>query len=452
MPAIGLRSRFFALILIVVLLVLGSSIFLYSILLRRERLASIDQQVRETAAALVDSELGDLRKIDFDEADNIISEELGVSRIGKFFVIRNSKGDVIFESSSAGLLPTQAPQSGTWFELSRNGKFIRGLNLKLARIPDRTLQVGLMLDESIVYPNYFSRTSLIFAVFVFLFSMAVSFFLASLLMKPIAKLGTFLTDVAEASRKQALLPTVPEEILADPKMDARDEFERVVAGLNALIHKINKNYQFSRLWAYQMAHELKTPLSIARMEIEKIQKKHSWPASEFASFESENRKISDTINAFLGWAELENSSQQKYLYMNRLGEITAQIVHRLDEAGNRIQLEIGEESSVLSNPHHLEQLILNLIQNSLVHSPPETPVKVRVSNLELIVEDQGGGIPKEVLERLGEPFNRRHTQQKTERGHGLGLAWIMSICRLYNWEIKFSNEGVGTKARVYFQP
>jgi len=126
----GLRLRFFVTISIVLITVIIGSIYFYSLLLERERHLLIDQQVRETAAALVDSELGDLRQIDFERADEIISDELGETRIGKFFIIRNAQGEIIFESASAKLLPViDVPKDPRWFTIKEKGKFIRGLNL-----------------------------------------------------------------------------------------------------------------------------------------------------------------------------------------------------------------------------------------------------------------------------------------------------------------------------------
>ena len=441
MPAIGLRSRFFAIILFVVAAVMTASVLLYSAVLRRERMSLIDQQVRETATALVDSELGDLRKIDFDEAEDLISEELGGSRIGKFVVIRNAAGQVIFQTASARLLPiSQFPQDPQWFEYRNNGKYIRGLNLKLPRIPDRFLQVGLLLDESIVDPDYFSAATLFFAACALLAAVVVSFLLTSFLLRPIANLERFLTEMNETSRRQSLLPLVPATIVAEPDPKSHDEFERMVANLNSLIVKVNKNYQFSRLWAYQMAHELKTPLSIANVEIERIQKRLGLSGSEFADLNFENQKIAQTISAFLAWAELENSTAPQTLFATRLGEVVKNVARRLDPQGLRLHLSIQGEALLACNPHHIEQLLQNLMRNALIHGAPEAAVQVQVNGLQLRIRNEGPSIPVEVRERLGEPFNRGVVRDPGVKGHGLGLAWVVSVCRLYDWKIDFQSQ------------
>lgn len=457
MPVTGLRARFFAIILAVLMVVTTGSVYLYSIFLREERLKLIDQQVRETAAVLLNSELADLadlRKIDFAKADEIISEELGESRIGKFFIIRNSHGDTIYESGSAQLLPvTDIPKDQRWFQITKNSKFIRGLNLELPRVPDRTLQVGLLLDESLVNPSYFSQSSLTFLGVVFFLGLIVSLLLTSFLLRPIARLDRFLTDVTTATRRQTVLPPVPRDVMKDPRAQSRDEFERVIAGLNALIEKINKNYQFSRLWAYQMAHELKMPLARAGIEIERLQKRFKISDDDVGDLTSENRRISETINSFLSWAELENSAQQRHLFMNRLAPIVQGSVERVEKGAEpsiQIRLNVHADPMIPANPQHLEQLVLNLLQNAVFHGAGGDVV-VDVHEGKLVIEDRGPGMPEDVIARLGEPFNRGQAATAGVKGHGLGLAWVVSVARLYGWEVRFEAVNPGTRVTLSFE-
>ncbi len=447
-----MRRRFFLTILAVLLIVTAGSIFTHSLFLKQERLRLIDQQVRETASALVDSELGDLRKIDFEQADAIISEELGESRIGKFFIIRNAQDKIIFKSTSAQVLSiTEIPRKPQWVQLNSNGKFIRILNLQLPRFPDRTLQVGLVLDEHLIVPNYFSLSSVAFIAMVLAIGFLATLFLTSFLLSPIARLENFISKVSGQSRTNPLLPSIPNDILSNSNASSSDEFDKMVTGLNVLISKVNMNYQFSRIWAYQMAHELKTPLALLNMEIEKLQKRAQLDQSEMQGVLGEVGKMSETIGSFLSWAELENSSQQKHLFVNRVGSIAQSICHRIENTfPNRIALDIKSDPIVVSSPQHLEQLISNLLINALSYSPLSTPVTIDVTSDSLEVCDSGRGIPREVLDRLGEPFNRGESGQYKDKGHGLGLAWVNSVCRLYSWDLKIASTDVGTKIVIKF--
>lgn len=185
-----MRLRFFLTILTVLTITSVSVIVLHAAFLRRERLTLIDQQVRATATALFNSELSDLRKFSIEHVDDIISEELGESRFGKFFIVRNSKGDIIFESSSAKFLPRKdIPRNNTWITLETEENFIRVLNLKLPRIPDRTLQVGVVWTSELVHPKYFSFSTLVLFLAVLGVGSIASLFLTSFLLRPIARLS-----------------------------------------------------------------------------------------------------------------------------------------------------------------------------------------------------------------------------------------------------------------------
>lgn len=405
----------------------------------------IDQQVRETASVLIDSEIAGLRKIDFEQADEIISEELGESRIGKFFVLRNSQGETIYESASARLLPVaELPREAKWFELTVNGKYLRGLNLALPRIPDRTLQVGLVLDEALVHPSLFSSSTLSFFGAVLVIGLVVSLLLTSFLLKPVARLEGFLSSQAQGREGPSRLSEVPAGVFGSPKPDSSDEFERLVAGLNRLIGRVNRSHDLSRLWAYQMAHELKTPLSRLQIQIEKLESGGEGLKIS-PHLDRESRRISETINSFLSWAELENSTQRRHLFMNKASEKLQDVIQS-EDLSHRIQLEVEQDCLIPASPHHLEQLFRNLVGNALKHTSSD--VKVKLAGRTLFVEDQGQGLPEKVLKRIGEPFNRGESLQP---GHGLGLAWVGSVCRHYewNWAVE-SCEPKGTRIRVDF--
>lgn len=448
-----MRRRYFLITFLVLILVTVVTVFFHSYLLRRERLEFIDQQVRATAAALVDSELSDLRKFDFDRADEIISEELGESRIGKFFVIHNSKGETIFESSSATLLPMLAlPHDVQWFELRSRGKYIRGLNLKLPRIQDRTLQVGVILDDSLVDPGFFTNPfPLLLAVILFI-GLGSALLLTSFLLRPIASISAFLAEIGSNDFRGDQLPALPPSIAPKTNAPSNDEFENVLLALNRLIERVNRHQRFSKLWAFQMAHELKTPLAIATIELEKLQDRRDLSDDELKEIAQEHRQISEIIGSFLGWAELENTAQMKNLHLNSPLATLTPLLERLPGAKDRVDLDVETTAAIPANRAHFDQLMTNVLGNALLHSPPGSRVLVRFRDGLLEIENQGVAPPEEVLARLGEPFNRGSTSDPSGRkGHGLGLAWAISICRLYDWNFKFASENDRILTRIRFK-
>ena len=102
-------------------------------------------------------------------------------------------------------------------------------------------------------------------------------------------------------------------------------------------------------------------------------------------------------------------------------------------------------------PMLLHELIYNLVDNALAHTPAGGNVVLRVLSPALLeVEDDGPGIPPEERERVFERFYRRNPQSG---GSGLGLAIVGEICRAHRAEIELAQgELGGLLVRVSFPP
>jgi len=231
-----------------------------------------------------------------------------------------------------------------------------------------------------------------------------------------------------------------------------DEFSRLLVGLGELIQKINRNYKISRFWTFQLAHELKTPLSILSVEIENAESSGTIHSPLGVSLRNELQRATDVVSSFLSWAELEHANPNKMLYANRISNVLSEIVERTkSQYGNRLAIHIKNEIEVLAHPAHIQQILLNLIINALKYSPSQELVTVTCENVKLTIVDRGPGIPALVLTRLGEPFNRGPNLNSPEGGHGLGLAWAYSVSKLYGWNLDIlAPEGGGTAITIEF--
>lgn len=425
-----MRSRFFLILFLVLLIVSSATVYLHSVFVRIERFSFLDQEVRNTALPLIDSEVFELRRVNFERIDAIISEEIGESRIGKFFVVRNQKGEILYQSGSAQILGlSKVPQDPQWISMNHRGKFIRVLNLKLPKFPDRTLQVGAIVDEQIVDPPFFSESSLMLFSSLLGIGLLVSYLLTSFLLEPISNLAQFLRKVSSQLKTNLSLPQFAENSSVKIFSLNKDEFSDMIIALNQLVEKINRQNNISRLWASQMAHELKTPLARLQVQIEQSLGDKNTAREEIG-------KISEVINSFLAWAELENTAADRNLHALDLSLLLNEIVED-SGACSRFLLNLNP-LVVVAHPTHLQTFLVNLIRNALVHTSGE--IRIEIQGQTLILSDEGPGLSETVVSRLGQPFNRSSTHKQ---GHGLGLAWIVSICKLYEWVYHFENKSTG---------
>lgn len=446
-----MRSRYIIIIFSVLTVVTLAATFLHSHILKQERIEQIDQQVRDTAARLLDSQLATIENVNLEKIDDMLSTELGETRIGKLFLIRNEKGEIIFQSVSAKMLGIKdVPSAPKWATFIKNGKYIRVLNLDLPKIPNRTMQVGIVVATSLIYPDYFSRTNILFMVSLLLIGLLTAFALTNTLLIPISRFVSFLSSITEAP--MTTLPPLPDHLARLKRAKYKnDELSLLIDKFSDLIEKVNRGNKLSRVWSYQMAHELKTPLAIIQGEVANGKMNRAIDPKLADSIQSEIIDASEVVTTFLTWAELENATEQKNLFAISVSKVVEDIQLRLNKKfPNRLVVEIENHFTVLTNMQHFEYVVLNLISNALTYSAADKQVRVKVFSHSISIKDSGCGIPKMVLDRIGEPFNKGLRADGGARGHGLGLAYVQSVCKLYGWQFRIQSNQNGSEIILGF--
>jgi signal transduction histidine kinase len=439
-----LRLRYFLITSIVLLFVSLFSLWAHNYTASKDQVTNIVTILKQTATTLqqidwANSSGNDLQRIEF-----ILKEELGDSQLNRFFIMRDQAGQVFYKSDLVSILKLEdIATSPTLLHVIKNDSEIRVYNITDQRFPDKILQVGL------IHPNSFGKEFTKISLLTLFFSIGAlgilsSWLLSGVLFSPIKEVGAFLSSATIALDRRGVLPSVPQELFTF--LGKKDELRLLTENLNSLLNKINQNYKTSRLWGAQMAHELKTPLSQLLLHIESTSDVSS-PATQksFAYIYS----IKNTIDAFLDWAELENSghSQQKYEDIPVPLAVRGVVSMLTTEEKERIQLHITEELVVHANINHLSQIVSNLLSNALKYS--DGKINIEISRSAIRILDHGQGIPYEVLEKIGDPFNFGNSKLQ-KKGHGLGLAWVKTICNLYGWKLNIESNDRGTKTSIKF--
>lgn len=418
---------------------------------RNERLMFLDEQIRQTATSVVESKLSELKTYDDDEAEEIISEELGPQRIGKFFIVRNADGDILFETQNISLIEVEIPQDSKWVTVKTSKHFIRALNLSLPRYPTRTLQVGAIVDANFISLAYLSKRSYVAILVILIVIFILTWLLSSSLFAPVGALAQYLNQVTKNLDDQAEVAPVPKSLGSLENKNSRysqDEFTTLLNAINDMATKLNVSRKFMRSWTFQMAHELKTPLTILNRDFEIISERYKIDKMHIQEVQRSIGKLSQTISSFLDWAELTGRQIPENLFVVNIEDVVVGCANNLNKVfGDRITLHEKENFKVLCNPLHLEQLISNILSNALKYS--EGPIALSYQSNTLTIKDEGPGIPQDVLSRMGSPFNTSSSAVSKQKGVGLGLAWIKTICDLYRWGFQFKVEP-GTTVEIRF--
>ena len=412
----------------------------------QERIRLIDQQIEVIASNLIES---DLENAEASEISDLVAEALGEDPAITLISLYTHRGDLVFRNQNAIKilgdveLPTNVPRAT--YEVKDHR--VRALNIELS-YGAYILQVALVLDAFELSWDRLAKETAGYAALVLIVMLVASFLLTKWLLRPLREIGGYLKNYAEtvgSTNGTAALP-----LFLTKKIQANDEFSELLRGVQSLREKMDSRFKLNQATAAQMAHELKTPLTFIRNSLEIAENRVELSQSSdlkklLRNAEVEIDQLSNIINEFLSWSRFEytQTPATETLHALKLGKILAEIVDKLNSlSGSRIDLHIDKEETVFAKPELLEQVLRNLLENALKFSPENKNVRVSLKGYNLEIIDEGPGIPKHVLDRLGEPFNQGATEE-AGRSTGLGLAWVNSICHHYGWTLKFSSSGPG---------
>jgi signal transduction histidine kinase len=116
--------------------------------------------------------------------------------------------------------------------------------------------------------------------------------------------------------------------------------------------------------------------------------------------------------------------------------------------GHDPEIDAGSSVIVEGWRDDLHRMVLNLLENSLRHTPPGTPVRVRArtvgNEVEIVVEDEGPGLPEDIKHRAFERFVRG--ERDGGRGSGLGLAIVNAVAEGHGGRVEYEDrEGGGAR-------
>jgi two-component system cell cycle sensor histidine kinase PleC len=215
-----------------------------------------------------------------------------------------------------------------------------------------------------------------------------------------------------------------------------------------------------------MSHELRTPLN-AIIGFAEVMEGGIFGALGCGKYEEYVRDIRasghyllSVINDILDMSRIEAgriSIAKEPLLVNEAIATAAKLVGeqaKSKELSLRVDIE-PDDVTVPADRRALHQILVNLLQNAVKFTPHGGCVTVRTrvagTAVNIYVEDNGIGIPRQALEKLGKPFEQVETEfSKSYKGSGLGLAIARSLAELHGGSLRIrSQEGVGTIVLVH---
>ncbi|KPA92770.1 MULTISPECIES: sensor histidine kinase [Pseudomonas] len=269
--------------------------------------------------------------------------------------------------------------------------------------------------------------------------------------------------VSAALRPLERLRTAVEERQSDdlrplPLVEVQRELWPLVRALNHFTERLRRQFERQEQFIADAAHELRTPLAALKARLElglRASDANTWRSTLETAAQGTDR-LTHLANQLLSMARVENGARAiaeggaQLLDLSQLARELGMAMAPLAHArGVALALEADEPVWLRGEPTLLNELLSNLVDNALAHTPAGGNVILRVSAPAVLeVEDDGPGIPLEERDRVFERFYRRNQQGV---GSGLGLAIVGEICRAHLAQISLHDgEQRGLKVRVSF--
>lgn len=268
--------------------------------------------------------------------------------------------------------------------------------------------------------------------------------------------GGWLLTSKSLSRIDAIIKKT-EEITAQslderiPGGEYHDEYGRLVNKMNEMIRRIKKSVDYMNQFSVSAAHELKTPLTILRGEIELALKSPKTPAEYTdvlkSNYEETIRLIKIIDNLFF-ISKSDNALINIEKKEVELNSFLRNIVNSMKILGQDKNMNLvftpNEESKVNVDPALLTQAISNVIDNAFKFGTESTTVTINTRRIngkfEINITNSGEGISGGLINKIFERFYRGDTNQtKHTGGVGLGLSVVKSIMNLHGGDVQVTS-------------
>jgi two-component system sensor histidine kinase CreC len=221
-----------------------------------------------------------------------------------------------------------------------------------------------------------------------------------------------------------------------------------------------ENRAYVENYVQTVTHEMKSPVAAIRGAAELLHEAMPQERREkfVANIQAEARRLQNIIDRLLALSALESRKKLDHPSAVPLADLAHGVCAQLQPAaeahGVRIDLQCAGEPEVLGESFLLESALHNLLQNAIDFSPEGGAISVRVAaeaageQVEIVVEDEGPGIPDYALPRLFERFYSLQRPGTGRKSSGLGLCFVREAAALHRGSIEVENRADATGVRA----
>ena len=303
-----------------------------------------------------------------------------------------------------------------------------------------------------VYNNKedYKRNSLIVSALLALLGGVAAYFISGHALKPIREFSDKIEEVQAQN-------------LADSRIEASKikELNQLSVSYNTMLERLSDAFEIQRQFTANAAHELRTPLSLMQVQLD-LYHSTQHPGSDADTVQmikmltEQNDRLGKMVKTLLDMSELQTVGRDEKIILNDLVDEVLEDLELLAQEKNIKLIGKYKNITMIGSDILIYRLVYNLVENAIKYNHSDGQVTVNAykkqKHIYLSVEDTGSGIPKELRERVFEPFFRVDKSRSRELGGvGLGLALVHEIVRVHDGSISIkSNPAGGTIFEVIF--
>ena len=251
--------------------------------------------------------------------------------------------------------------------------------------------------------------------------------------------------------------------LADSRIEESKikELNQLSVSYNKMLERLQDAFEVQRQFTANAAHELRTPLSLMQVQLD-LYHSTQHPGSDADTLQmikmvtEQNDRLSKMVKTLLDMSELQTVGRDEQIIMDDLVDEVLEDLEPLAQEKNIKLIGKCQDITMVGSDILIYRLVYNLVENAIKYNHSGGQVTViaykEQKHIYLSVADTGSGIPKELRERVFEPFFRVDKSRSRKLGGvGLGLALVHEIVRVHDGSITVkSNPSGGTILEVIF--
>lgn len=287
-----------------------------------------------------------------------------------------------------------------------------------------------------VYNNKadYKRNSLIITVLLALLGGVVTYFISGHALRPIREFSDKIEEVQAQN-------------LSDSRIEENNikELNQLGISYNKMLERLSDAFEMQRQFTANAAHELRTPLALMQVQLD-LYNSATHPGNDAETLQTikmvteQNDKLNRMVKTLLDMSELQTVGRDDKIVLDAIVEEVLADLEPLAQEKNIKLIGKCEDATMIGSDILIYRLVYNLVENAIKYNRPLGQVTVtayqRKKHVYLSVEDTGSGIPKELRDRVFEPFFRVDKSRSRELGGvGLGLALVREIVRVHDGSI-----------------